>query len=69
VSCIIGRIVIGFRVQAKLNCTVLEELRLEVFDEIELRRTFGPEAEEAKGGWRQLRNEPRGLCSDHILLR
>jgi hypothetical protein len=49
-SCIIGRIIGGFRVQAKLNCTLKEELKLEVFGEIELKTTFGSETVEVKGG-------------------
>jgi hypothetical protein len=37
-------------VLAKLNCTLKEELRLEVFGEIELKRTFGSETVEVRGG-------------------
>jgi len=34
----------------KLKCTLKEELKLEVFDEIALKRTFGSETVEVKGG-------------------
>jgi hypothetical protein len=65
-----GRNIVGFRVQAKLNCTVKEELRLEVFDEMQLKRTFGSETEEVKGGWRKVHSEePRRFCCDRTLLR
>jgi hypothetical protein len=36
--------------QRKLKCTLKEELKLEVFDEIQLKRTFGSETVEVKGG-------------------
>jgi len=50
VSCIIGGIIVGFGVLAKLNCTLKEEMRLAVFGETELKRTFGSETVEVKGG-------------------
>jgi hypothetical protein len=37
-------------VQAKLNCTLKEELKLEAFDETDLKRTFGSETVEVKVG-------------------
>ena len=49
-SCVIVRIIVGFCVQAKLNCTLKEDLKLEVFDERELKKTFGSETVEVKGG-------------------
>jgi len=36
--------------QGKLNCTLKEELKLEVLDEMELKITFGSETVEVKGG-------------------
>ena len=50
VSYILGRIIVGFRMHGKLKCTLKEELKLEVFDEIALKRTFGSETVEVKGG-------------------
>ena len=49
-SYIIGRIIVGFPMQGKLNCTLKEELKLEVLDEMELKITFGSETVEVKGG-------------------
>ena len=66
---IIGKIIVGFRVQEKLNCTLKEELRLEVFDEVELKRTYGSETVKVKGGCRKLNNEePRTFCCDHTFI-
>jgi hypothetical protein len=37
--------------------TLREEHRLRVFENRVLRRIFGPERDEAMGGWRKLHNE------------
>jgi hypothetical protein len=37
--------------------TLREEHRLRVFENMVLRRTFGPKREEVAGGWRKLHNE------------
>ena len=35
----------------------MEERRLRVFENMVLRRIFGPKRDEVKGGWRKLHNE------------
>jgi hypothetical protein len=41
----------------KLSLTPREEHRLRVFENRVLRRIFGPNREEASGGWRRLHKE------------
>jgi hypothetical protein len=39
------------------SLTLREEHRLRVFDNMMLRRIFGPKRDEVTGGWRKLHNE------------
>jgi hypothetical protein len=48
-----------------------EELRLRVFENRVLRRTFGPKRDEVKRGWRKLDNEIMRnfmICTTHPIL-
>jgi len=51
--------------------TLREELRLRVFENRVLRRTFGPKRDEVKWGWRKLDNEIMRnfmICTAHPIL-
>ena len=56
-----------------LNCwslTAREERKLRVFDNMVLRRTFGPRRDEVTGEWRRLHNEElNGLYSSPNIVR
>jgi hypothetical protein len=39
------------------SLTIREEHRLRVFEDMGLRRIFGPKRDEVMGGWRKLHNE------------
>jgi hypothetical protein len=41
----------------------VEERRLRVFENRELRRIFGPKRDEVTGGWKKLHNETGRACS------
>jgi hypothetical protein len=43
--------------------TLREEHRMRVFENMVLRRIFGPRKEEVVGGWRRLHNEKLETCS------
>jgi hypothetical protein len=53
-----------------LSLTVREEHRLRVFENMVLRRIFGPKRDEVTGGWRKLHNEElHGLYSSPSIVR
>jgi hypothetical protein len=53
-----------------LSLTLREELRLNVFENRELRRIFGPKRDEMTGVWRKLHNEElHGLYSSPSIVR
>jgi len=51
------------------SLTLREELRLRVFENMVLRRIFGPKRDEVTGEWRKLHNEELNdlYCSSSIL--
>jgi hypothetical protein len=50
--------------------TLTDEHRLRVFENSELRRTFGPKRDEVMGGWRKLHKEElHNLYSSPNLIR
>ena len=51
------------------SLTLREEHRLRVFENMVLKRIFGPKRDEVTGEWRKLHNqEPKGLyCSPNIV--
>jgi hypothetical protein len=50
--------------------TLREEHRLRVFENMVLRRIFGPKRDEVTGGWRKLHNEElHGLYSTPSIIR
>jgi hypothetical protein len=52
------------------SLTLREEHRLRVFENMVLRRIFGPKRDEETGGWRKLRNEElRDLYSSPSIIR
>jgi hypothetical protein len=52
------------------SLTLKEEHRLRVFENMVLRRIFGPKRDEVTGGWRKLHNEePRDLYSSPSIIR
>jgi hypothetical protein len=51
------------------SLTLREEHRLRVFENMVLRRIFGPKRDEVKGGWRKLHNEElHNLCSSQTII-
>jgi hypothetical protein len=52
------------------SLTLREEYRLRVFENMVLRRIFGPKRNEVTGGWRKLHNEElRDLYSSPSIIR
>jgi hypothetical protein len=52
------------------SLTLREEHRLRVFENMVLRRIFGPKRDEVTGGWRKLHNEElHGLVSSPSIVR
>jgi len=51
-----------------LSLTLREEKRLRVFENMVLRRIFGPRRDEVKGEWRKLHNEELMTCTIHPIL-
>jgi len=45
-----------------------EERKLRVFENMVVRRIFGPRREEVKGEWRRLHNEKLNDCAPHPTL-
>ena len=50
------------------SLTLREERRLRVFENMVLRRTFGPKRDEVTGEWRKLNNEELMICTVHQIL-
>jgi hypothetical protein len=52
------------------SLTLREEMKLRVFENMVLRRIFGPRRDEVTGEWRRLHNEElNDLCSSHNTVR
>jgi hypothetical protein len=52
------------------SLTLKEELRLRVFENRVLRRTFGAKGYEVRGGWRNVNNEElHSLCSSLNIIK
>jgi hypothetical protein len=51
------------------SLTLGEEHRLRAFENIFLRRIFGPKREEVAGGWRRLHNELHNLYASSNIIR
>ena len=47
------------------SLTLREERRLRVFENMVLRRIFGPRRDEVTGEWRRLHNEELMICTSH----
>jgi hypothetical protein len=45
------------------SLTLREDHRLRIFENMELRRIFGPKMDEATGGWRNPRNRSFVICT------
>ena len=45
-----------------------EERKLKVFENMLLRRIFGPGRDEVTGEWRRLYNESKMICTPHLIL-
>jgi len=45
-----------------------EERKLRVFENMVLRRIFGPRRDEVTGEWRRLHNEELKICTPHPIL-
>jgi hypothetical protein len=53
-----------------LSLSLRDERSLRVFENMVLRRTFGPERDEVTGGWKKLHNEElHGLYSSPNIIR
>ena len=50
------------------SLTLREERKLRVFENMVLRRIFGPRRDEVTGEWRRLRNEEPNDMSPHPIL-
>jgi len=48
--------------------TLREERKLRVFENMVLRRIFGPRRDEVTGEWRRLYNEELMICTAHPIL-
>ena len=48
--------------------TLSEERKLRVFENMVLRRIFGPRRDEVTGEWRRLHNEDLMICTAHPTL-
>ena len=50
------------------SLTSREERELRVFENMVLRRIFGPRRDEVTGDWRRLHNEEQMICTAHPIL-
>jgi len=50
------------------SLTLREEWKLRVFENMVLRRIFGPRRNEVMGEWRRLHNEKLNICTPHPIL-
>ena len=50
------------------SLTLREERKLVVFENMVLRRIFGPRRDEVMGEWRRLHNEELMICTPHPIL-
>ena len=50
------------------SLTAREERKLKVFENMVLRRIFGPRRDEVTGKWRRLQNEELNCCTPHQIL-
>jgi len=50
------------------SLTLREERKLRVFENMLLRRIFGPRRDEVRGEWRRLHNEELKICTPHPIL-
>ena len=50
------------------SLTLREERKLRVFENMVLRRIFGPRRDEVTGEWRRLQHEELMICTPHPIL-